>query len=126
MTPAIKNDTSIKHQYQFDKIGSIFFTIALLLLMFSITESTRLGWSNLKTLILLGISCLLGIIFVIYEKYNTNLVLNLTLLKSKRYLGLILVSVFASFSFVTLFTYYSSYLTGVIQFSPSYAGIVMI
>lgn len=61
-----------------------------------------------------------------YEKYNTNLVLNLTLLKSKRYLGLILVSVFASFSFVTLFTYYSSYLTGVIQFNPSYAGIVMI
>ena len=61
-----------------------------------------------------------------YEKYNTNLVLNLTLLKSKRYLGLILVPVVASFSFVTLFTYYSSYLTGVIQFSPSYAGIVMI
>ena len=63
---------------------------------------------------------------MIYEKYNTNLVLNLTLLKNKRYLGSILVSVFASFSFVTLFTYYSSYLTGVIQFSPSYAGIVMI
>ena len=126
MTPAIKNDTSIKHQYQFDKIGSIIFTIGLLLLMFSISESTRWGWFNIKTLILLGISCLLGIIFVIYEKYNTNLVLNLTLLKNKRYLGLILVSVFASFSFVTLFTYYSSYLTGVIQFSPSYAGIVMI
>ena len=63
---------------------------------------------------------------MIYEKYNTNLVLNLKLLKNKRYVGLTLVPVVASFSFVTLFTYYSSYLTGVIQFNPSYAGIVMI
>ena len=126
MTPAIKNDTPVKHQYQFDKIGSIIFTVGLLLLMFSISESTRWGWFNIKTLILLGISCLLGIIFVIYEKNNTNPVLNLKLLKNKRYVGLILVPVVASFSFVTLLTYYPSYLTGVMQFSPSYAGIIMI
>lgn len=126
MISTIRNDNPIKHQYHFDKIGSIFFTIALLLLMLSITESTRLGWSNLKTLILLGISCLFSVTFVIYEKYNTNPVLNLELLKNKRYVGLTLVPVVASFSFVTLLTYYPSYLTGVMQYSPSYAGIIMI
>ena len=126
MISTIRNDNPIKRQYHFDKIGSIVFTIALFLLMFSITESTQLGWSNLKTLILLGISCLFGVIFVIYEKYNTNPVLNLELLKNKRYVGLTLVPVVTSFSFVTLLTYYPSYLTGVMQYSPSYAGIIMI
>ena len=63
---------------------------------------------------------------MIYEKNNTNPVLNLKLLKNKRYVGLTLVPVVASFSFVTLLTYYPSYLTGVIQFSSSYSGIVMI
>lgn len=68
----------------------------------------------------------MGVIFVIYEKSLTNPVLNLLLLKNKKYIGLILVPVVASFSFVTLLTYYPSYLIGVMQFNPAYAGIIMI
>lgn len=126
MTPAMTKDNITKHQQKFDKRGSLIFIITLFTLMFSISESTQWGWSNIKTITLFGFSCFLGIIFIIYEKSKTNPVLNLRLLKNKKYVGLILVPVVASFSFVTLLTYYPSYLTGVMQFSPSYAGIVMI
>ncbi|WP_239373103.1 MFS transporter [Snodgrassella gandavensis] len=126
MTPTITKDNLTRHQHPFDKIGSIIFTTSLFLLMFSISESAQWGWLNMKTLILLGVSFLSGVIFVMYEKSITNPVLNLTLLKNKKYVGLILVPVVASFSFVTLLTYYPSYLIGVMQFSPSYAGIIMI
>lgn len=126
MTPVITKDHITKHQHRFDKIGTIIFKVALFLLMFLISETTQWGWLNIKTLILLDISFLLGIIFVIYEKSLTNPVLNLLLLKNKKYEGLILFPVVASFSFITLLTYYPSYLIGVMQFNPAYTGIIMI
>ena len=126
MTPAITKDSLNKYKTPFDKIGSIIFTIALFLLMLLISNSTEQGGVNLKTLLLIAMTILLVFTFVIYEKSITNPVLNLNLLKNKKYMGLILVPVVASFSFVTLLTYYPSYLTGVMQFSPTYAGIIMI
>lgn len=126
MTPAITKDSPNKRQYPFDKMGATIFTVTLFLLMFLISDSNERGGLNSRTLILLGIIILLGGIFVIYEKSITNPVFDLNLLKNKKYMGLILVPVVASFSFVTLLTYYPSYLTGVMQFSSAYTGIIMI
>lgn len=126
MTPAITKDSPNKRQYPFDKMGATIFTVTLFLLMLLISDSNERGGLNSRTLILLGIIILLGEIFVIYEKSITNPVFDLNLLKNKKYMGLILVPVVASFSFVTLLTYYPSYLTGVMQFSSAYTGIIMI
>ncbi|NAX48890.1 MFS transporter, partial [Photobacterium halotolerans] len=68
----------------------------------------------------------LFLLFIIRVNLAKNPVLNLNLLKNHKFLGFILVPVVASFTFVTLLTYFPTYLTGPMQLSASKAGLMML
>lgn len=123
---AIPKDISINKKFSFDLIGSILFIVSLMLLMLGLVQGAEYGWQNIKILLLLGTSIGLFIIFYFYETRIDNPMLNFELMKNITFVGLISIPVVASIIFVTLLTYYPSYLTGVMQLTPSKAGLVMI
>ncbi|MFS9531857.1 MFS transporter, partial [Klebsiella pneumoniae] len=65
-------------------------------------------------------------VFTWQERRHLQPMLDLSLLSSGPFVGLALVTVAASFGFVTLLTYLPSYLFGVLQLSATHAGLAML
>lgn len=126
LSRAIPNDISERKKFSFDIMGTLLFITSLMLLMLALVQGAQWGWSELSTLILLIAGIIIAVGFYLYEKRINNPILNFDLLKDRRFVGLILIPVVASLIFVTLLTYYPSYLTGVMQLTPSAAGLMMV
>lgn len=126
LTRVIPKDAISSKKFSFDTTGTVLFITSLILLMLALVQGAQWGWMDFKTLLLLVASIVLAGYFYHYENRIENPMLNFSLLKNKTFVGLILIPVVASIIFVTLLTYYPSYLTGVMQLTPSKAGLMMI
>jgi len=115
-----------RKKFHFDIIGAILFIVSLLLFMLALVQGAQWGWAESRTLLLLAAGAVTAIIFYFHENRIDNPMMNFSLLKNHTFVGLILIPVVASIIFVTLLTYYPSYLTGVMQLSPSKAGLMMV
>lgn len=109
-----------------DVTGAALFIGTMLLMMLTISQGTDWGWLSLETLMSTAMAVLLLAAFVFRVSRSAQPVLNLALLRNRRFSGLILVPVAASFTFVTLLTYFPTYLTGAMQMPPSKAGFTML
>ena len=94
--------------------------------MLVLSKGYEWGWKSNTTLI-----CIMGSLigfgaFMLRIKSITHPVLNIHLLKNYKFFGLILIPVVASFTFVTLLTYFPTYLTGSMQLSASTSGLIML
>lgn len=126
-SPLIPKDRiKVQHKNHFDFVGAILFTLILFLFMLIIVQGPVWGFENSIILALL-ISCIILIcIFIKYEISHKQPMLDLTLLLHGRFVGMALVTVAASFGFVTLLTYLPIYFLVVLDFSPKQAGLSMI
>ncbi|WP_050764511.1 MFS transporter [Marinomonas sp. MED121] len=111
---------------QIDLIGSFFFISSMFLLMIALSKGYDWGWKSQSIILSFAGSaaCFLG--FILRIRAAKFPVLSLDLIKNHRFLGLILVPVVASFTFVTLLTYFPTFLTGSMQLSASKAGVIML
>ncbi|MVC78054.1 MFS transporter [Vibrio cholerae] len=111
---------------QIDTLGSVLFIASIFVWMLALSKGYEWGWQSLLIFIcfISGAVCFGAFIFRV--KSAANPVLNLGLLRNHKFLGLILVPVVASFTFVTLLTYFPTYLTGSMSLSASNAGIIML
>ncbi|NAW87326.1 MFS transporter [Photobacterium halotolerans] len=111
---------------EIDIIGSGLFVSSMFLLMLILSKGYDWGWSSIRSLMSITGSLLLFVAFVRHIRRAANPVLSLSLLSNNRFMGYILVPVVASFTFVTLLTYFPTYLTGAMQMPASAAGLMML
>lgn len=106
--------------------GSAGFVAAMLLLTTGIVQASQWGWTSTGTLALLAGAVVAFALFAWTETRTPHPVLDLGLLRERRFLGLALVPVAASFGFVTMLTYLPSYLTAVTGRDSGAAGWLML
>lgn len=109
-----------------DVPGTVVFILAMLALTVSIVQGSQWGWTSLGVLGLLAVSLVLFTVFVAIQQRVTHPMLDLSVLRSRRYVGLCLVPVAASFGFVTMLTYLPSYLTTAAGRTAGAAGLIMV
>ncbi|EJE3041857.1 MFS transporter [Salmonella enterica] len=109
-----------------DIAGILFFIVSLFLLMTGITQGAELGWNDNVILSLLGSGLILLLFFVAIEKRSPNPMVNFALLGNHYFLSMILIPVVASFCFVTLLTWFPTWLIAMKSLSPLGSGLVML
>ncbi|NEB78613.1 MFS transporter, partial [Streptomyces sp. SID14478] len=117
---------SVRGSARLDLPGSAVFVAAAVLLTTGIVQASQWGWGSAGVLALFAASAAALALFVRVERRSAHPVLDLGLLRERRFLGLALVPVAASFGFVTLLTYLPSYLTAVTGRDGSAAGWLML
>ncbi|NYI06928.1 MFS transporter [Allostreptomyces psammosilenae] len=127
LTPAVaRRDTSVPRGGRVDLAGTALFVASLAVAMTAIVQASRWGWGSAATLGMLGVSLLLLAAFAAVERRVTAPMLDLAVLRNRRFLGVCLVPVAGSFGFVTLLTYLPTYLTTVTERDSATAGWVML
>ncbi|WP_372345361.1 MFS transporter [Streptomyces sp. KL116D] len=109
-----------------DVPGSLVLVVATVLLTTGIVQGSQWGWGSGGVLALFAGAVAAFAGFVRVERRSPHPVLDLGLLRRRRFVGLALVPVAASVGFVTLLTYLPSYLTAVTGRDSSAAGRLML
>lgn len=109
-----------------DLPGTGLFILAMLALVTGIVQGGTWGWTSLAVLVCLAVFIVLLAVFAVVEQRVVHPMLDLSVLKDSRFVGLCLVTVVASFGFVTLLTYLPSYLTTAAGKSTAAAGVLMV
>ncbi|WPF66035.1 MULTISPECIES: MFS transporter [unclassified Corynebacterium] len=119
-------DTSTTSQSKVDYPGAVTFAASLSLIITGIAQSNTWGWASPGTVTLICLGIALFAAFILIEKKAANPLLDLSLLKSPRLVGLLSVPVAGAIGFVTLLTYYPTFLTTVWGLSSQKLGIAML
>ncbi|MET9544677.1 MFS transporter [Streptomyces sp. NPDC006627] len=109
-----------------DVPGSAVFVVAMVLLTTAIVQGSQWGWGSAGVLGLFAGAAAALAAFAAVEKRRAHPMLDLGLLRDRRFLGLCLVPVAGSFGFVTMLTYLPSYLTEVTGRGTGAAGLLMV
>ncbi|MFD8708415.1 MFS transporter [Kitasatospora sp. NPDC059648] len=109
-----------------DVPGSALFVLAMVLVTTAIVQGSQWGWGSAGVLGLLAGAVAALAVFAAVERRSAHPMLDLSVLREHRFLGLCLVPVAASFGFVTLLTYLPSYLTAVTGRDTGTAGLLML
>lgn len=125
-TTSIPGASKKGEKVSFDFSGIVLFIGALFLLMTYITQGAERGWTDNITLTLLGAGLVILLFFVFIEKRASNPIINFSLLGNLYFLSMILIPVVASFCFVTLLTWFPTWLIAVKSLSPLDSGLVML
>lgn len=111
---------------RFDILGATLFILSLLALMMAIVQGSQWGWGSNGVYALITAFVVLLAVFVWQENRHRQPMLDLSLLANRSFVGMALVTVAASFGFVTLLTYLPSYLGSVLRLAPTQAGLAML
>lgn len=111
---------------RFDTLGATLFILSLLALMMAIVQGSQWGWSSNGVYGLTSAFIVLLVVFVRREMHHSHPILDLSLLANRIFVGMALVTVAASFGFVTLLTYLPSYLGTVLHLTATQAGLSML
>ncbi|MET9336622.1 MFS transporter [Nonomuraea sp. NPDC003804] len=111
---------------QVDVKGAVTFVAGLGLLTVAVVQGPQAGWGDPVVLGLLAAAAALLVAFAAVERRSPHPVLDLTLVRNRRFLALSLVPVATSFGMVTLLTYLPTYFAGVHGASPQQAGLWML
>ncbi|WP_327269319.1 MFS transporter [Streptomyces sp. NBC_01218] len=109
-----------------DLPGALLFVLAMAALTYAIVQGSDWGWSSPGTLGLLVLALLLFAAFGALARRTAAPLLDLSVVRERRFLAYTLVPVAASFGFVTQLTYLPSYLSAVSGYSASAAGATML
>lgn len=109
-----------------DVRGAVVFVLAMASLTYAIVQGSEWGWGSPATLGLLVVAVLLLALFGALAKRTEAPLLDLSVIRNRRFLAFTLVPVAASFGFVTQLTYLPSYLSAVAGDSASAAGTTML
>ncbi|MFD9886084.1 MFS transporter [Streptomyces alboflavus] len=109
-----------------DVPGSVVFVVAMVLLTTAIVQGSQWGWGSAGVLGLFAGAVVALVVFGSVEKRREHPLLDLGLLRNRRFLALCLVPVAGSFGFVTMLTYLPTYLTEVTGRGTGAAGLIMV
>ncbi|MFD1933558.1 MFS transporter [Nonomuraea mangrovi] len=109
-----------------DVKGAVTFVAGLALLTIAVVQGPQAGWGGPGVLVPLAAAAALLVAFTRIERRSPHPVLDLTLVRNRRFLALSLVPVATSFGMVTLLTYLPTYFAGVHGASPQQAGLWML
>jgi MFS family permease len=109
-----------------DVRGAVVFVVAMAALTYGIVQGSAWGWASPATLGLMAFALVLLALFSALSKRTEAPLLDVSLLRNRRFLAYALVPVAASFGFVTQLTYLPSYLSTVAGYSASTAGTTML
>nr|WP_262987073.1 MFS transporter [Streptomyces sp. CBMA156] len=124
--PAPPAGTARTGRGRIDVPGSALFVLAMVLLTTAIVQGSQWGWGSAGVLgLFLGAALVLAV-FAVVERRTAHPMLDLGMLRDRRFVGLCLVPVAASFGFVTVLTYLPSYLTAVTGRGTGAAGLLML
>lgn len=126
-SPLIRRDRQVRHSaMRFDSGGALLFILALLALMTAIVQGSQWGWLSQGSVGLILLSTALLVAFIWQEQRSTQPMLALTLLANRTFVAMALVTVVASFGFVTLLTYLPAYLGSVLKLTATQTGFAML
>ncbi|MDR8411445.1 MFS transporter [Nonomuraea sp. 3-1Str] len=109
-----------------DVTGAAVFVAGLGALVLGAVQGPEWGWASPGVLALLIVGVVLLVVFVVLQARSAAPLLDLSLVKNRRFLALCMVPVVSTFGFVTLLTYLPTYLVGASGFSPQRAGTVLL
>ncbi|MFI1062444.1 MFS transporter [Streptomyces spororaveus] len=109
-----------------DVPGSALFVVAMVLLTTAIVQGSQWGWAAPGVLGLFAGAVVVLAVFAAVENRREHPMLDLGLLRDRRFVGLCLVPVAASFGFVTMLTYLPTYLTAATGRDSGAAGLIML
>jgi EmrB/QacA subfamily drug resistance transporter len=122
----VPDSTAGKRRHRFDFSGAVMLTSALLLLIFTLGEATRVGWGTTRTIgSLVGVAVLLAAFLLNELKVKAPLIpLQIFGLKTMRIANLSAVLVYGMFS--ALFFFCSIFMQIVYGYSPLKAGFAYV
>ncbi|MFE7109965.1 MFS transporter [Streptomyces sp. NPDC057575] len=109
-----------------DVAGSALFVVAMVLLTTAIVQGSQWGWGSAGVVALFAGALVVLAVFAYVENRREHPMLDLGVLRNRRFVGLCLVPVAGSIGFVTMLTYLPSYLTAVTGRDTGAAGLVMV
>ncbi|WP_405789762.1 MFS transporter [Streptomyces sp. NBC_00029] len=109
-----------------DLPGSALFVVAMVLLTTAIVQGSQWGWVSPGVLGLFAAALAVLAVFAVVEDRREHPMLDLSVLRDRRFVGLCLVPVAASFGFVTLLSHLPSYLTAAAGRDTAAAGLIML
>ncbi|MEU3527930.1 MFS transporter [Streptomyces sp. NPDC038707] len=109
-----------------DATGALVFVAGLGLLVLGTVQGPEWGWTSPGVPALLVAGAGLLVVFVVLQSRSAAPVLDMALVRDRRFLALCMVPVVSTFGFVTLLTYLPTYLVGAGGFSAQRAGTVLL
>ncbi|MEJ3652095.1 MFS transporter [Actinomycetes bacterium KLBMP 9759] len=86
--PRLLRETPVRAgRRSFDPVGAVTITAALVLLVYAVVEAPVVGWTSAQTLLLLGASVLLVVVFVLVEKRSSAPLVPLRIFRSVTTVG---------------------------------------
>jgi MFS family permease len=122
----LMSETRAENAPRIDVAGAVTFIACLATLMFTIMQGSSLGWMSPTVLVLLVCIALLLGLFVIIERRAANPILNLSLLRQRRFQGWLLAAITMSIGFGGVLNFLPSYLQAPVGLTAANAGMVMI
>ncbi|QNG20564.1 MFS transporter [Rhodococcus triatomae] len=120
------HDTPAHDAGKLDYRGAIAFAVSLTLVIAAVVQADSWGWGSAATLGTLAAGIALFAVFIRIQWTGDHPLLDIGLLRSPRLVGLLLVPVAGAVGFVTLLTYYPTFLNTVWQLSAGETGLVML
>ncbi|WP_171164849.1 MFS transporter [Streptomyces sp. I05A-00742] len=109
-----------------DVPGAVTFIVALALVMTGVTQGPQNGWSHPLVLAAFGVGALLLGLFAVLQRRSAHPVLDLTLVRDRRYLAWTLAGLTGAVGFAGSLTYLPTYFQGVNGVSAGEAGTTML
>ncbi|MEP9415124.1 MFS transporter [Gordonia sp. VNQ95] len=120
------HDTRVTGAGRPDYLGAAVFAASLSLVIAGVVQSNTWGWASAGTYAMIAAGVVLFAGFVWWQIRTEHPLLDLTLLRSPRLVGLLAVPVAGAVGFVTLLTYYPTFLTTVWDLGTGVVGLVML
>ncbi|HEY3866829.1 MAG TPA: MFS transporter [Actinocrinis sp.] len=108
---------------RFDLVGTLAFTVFAAPLTLAVIRANSVGWGSVQTWGLIVLSGLGLTAFVLAEKYGSNAMLDLGLLRNKSFVGILVAALMVNFAAFSVLTYVSVWLQSVTGLSPIESGL---
>jgi EmrB/QacA subfamily drug resistance transporter len=112
-----------KHGLRVDLPGTAVFTLAAGMLTFALIRANDGGWATVGTFSLLGVSVVAFVLFFVIEARSKSAMLDLSLLRNKAFVGILIASLLVNFAAFSSFTYTSIWLQSLLGLSPIQSGM---
>ncbi|MEV0649594.1 MFS transporter [Phytomonospora sp. NPDC050363] len=119
-------ESRARRRPRLDVPGAVLFVAGLGALVLGTVQGPEWGWSSPGVLALLAAGIASLVLFAVVQRRSAAPLLDLSLVRNRRFLALCMVPVVTTFGFVTLLTYLPTYLVGASGFSAQRAGTILL